>query len=335
VKKLQQILGLWFDHSEGAGIVAAVPRGFSGANVWQVQCEGHVFALRQWPAHAGPVARLNDISLLQEALSFEGLPVPRPVKAIDGSFIADDGGTLWGLSTWLPGTADFWTAPRPAKLEVAMTTLARIHIAAARFSRPYCDDSPRLGLSRSLRQRAQKLHELNSGGMVLLVAAAHESGPHYGLVQDAVTLIKQTAPEQLMASQRWRDATLPLQWRLTDIWHDHVLFTADEVTGVIDFDAATLDTPSGDLARLLGSLVGDDHRSWELGLSAYERVRPLSAAEQEVIPFLDASGTVLSGANWVRWLFCSSETIPAPVDRQRAVERLIRLVERMRVLAER
>src|SRR4029079_8505162 len=73
---------------------------------------------------------------------------------------------------------------------------------------------------------------------------------------------------------------LPVQPCIRDIWHDHVLFTGNDVTGIIDFGAMDVDTPATDVARLLGSLVGDDEPGWSAGVSAYSANRPLSADEQ-------------------------------------------------------
>ena len=67
---------------------------------------------------------------------------------------------------------------------------------------------------------------------------------------------------------------LPVQPCIRDIWHDHVLFTGDEVTGIIDFGAMDIDTPATDVARLLGSLVGDDEAGWRTASSAYSADSP-------------------------------------------------------------
>jgi Ser/Thr protein kinase RdoA (MazF antagonist) len=177
------------------------------------------------------------------------------------------------------------------------------------------------------------LEELLSGEPPDFDAMMRREDALSSLAREAIALIRQTAPPLLAPCQRWATVELPLQWRLTDIWHDHVLFSGERVTGVIDFDAATIDTLTGDIARLLGSLVADDTQRWQLGLAAYESQRSLTSAEREIIPLLDASGTVLSAANWVRWLSSPVERRPVGFDDHRAAARLGRLCQRMRALA--
>ena len=58
---------------------------------------------------------------------------------------------------------------------------------------------------------------------------------------------------------------------LRDIWHDHLLWTGDRVTGLIDPGSCRSDNVAIDLSRLLGSLVGDDTAAWDRGLAAYDR----------------------------------------------------------------
>jgi homoserine kinase type II len=115
------------------------------------------------------------------------------------------------------------------------------------------------------------------------------------------------AIEQLPAAIRLLEPLVAreftLQPAIRDIWHDHVLYTGDEVTGLVDFGAMRIDTPAVDVARLLGSLAGDDVRRWQIGVAAYEGQRPLSPDERQAVPALDVAGTLLGGCNWVRWVF--------------------------------
>src|SRR5205085_7730253 len=62
---------------------------------------------------------------------------------------------------------------------------------------------------------------------------------------------------------------LALQPAIRDVHHEHVLFTGDQVTGLIDFGALRIDTPLTDVARLVGSLVGDDAEARRIALDAY------------------------------------------------------------------
>jgi Ser/Thr protein kinase RdoA (MazF antagonist) len=99
------------------------------------------------------------------------------------------------------------------------------------------------------------------------------------------------------------DVPFALQPCIRDVWHDHVLFDGDRVTGFVDFGGMQIDTPATDVARLLGSLVGDKPAGRRDGLAAYAAVRPLSEQEAAAVTALDAAGTVLAGVNWIRWIY--------------------------------
>jgi homoserine kinase type II len=122
------------------------------------------------------------------------------------------------------------------------------------------------------------------------------------------------------------DIRLPLQPCLRDIWHDHILFIGDELTGIIDFGAVDVDTPATDIARLLGSLVGDDHAGWQIGLAAYSAVRPLSPEETLAVFALDTSGTLLAGCNWIRWIYIGRRKFESEVQ---VIGRFQRILDRV------
>ena len=75
------------------------------------------------------------------------------------------------------------------------------------------------------------------------------------------------------------------------------------MTGIVDFGAMRPATVAGDVARLLGSLVRDDQDMWAIGIRAYEAVRPLTDDERQLIPAWDLANLLLSGLQWVEWLF--------------------------------
>jgi Ser/Thr protein kinase RdoA (MazF antagonist) len=102
-----------------------------------------------------------------------------------------------------------------------------------------------------------------------------------------------------------RPISYRLQPCLRDIWHDHVLFTNDRVTGMIDPSACRGENVAADLARLIGSLVEDDPRLRSMALEAYQSCCPLDAAELNLVAALDRSGVILSAATWLEWLYLS------------------------------
>ena len=330
-----QSLSHWINDPAAATIEPVVSQGFSGARVWRVEHDQQQFSLRRWPRSAGSPCRLGANLALQEHLAGDGLPVPKPILTSNGASIVFSDGQSWGLATWLPGHADYWDSPRPIKLQAALAALARIHNSAARMADggPKCQR--RTTPSPALLKRSNRLNDFVTGEFYQLETAVsrHGESSEVSLAREALSLIERTAPTQLEASWRWRRTSLPLQWCLRDVWHDHLLFTGDQVTGVIDFGAAAIDSPAGDVARLLGSLVGDDREGWRLGLEAYTAVRPLSPLELDAVPFFDASGTVLSVANWLHWLYREPTALGENVDRPACLRRLKRLVTRLRTLA--
>ncbi len=85
-----------------------------------------------------------------------------------------------------------------------------------------------------------------------------------------------------------------------------------------------------DIARLLGSLVEDERMGWQIGLAAYEQIRPLTREEKNLLATIDLANVVLSAANWIRWIFVDQRRFE---DRMRVRGRIERIVGRLRRLA--
>ena len=276
--------------------------GFSGAALWRVAAPAGLFCLRRWPPEHPSPDRLTYIHAVLRHVGGCGLAiVPVPRLTSQGRTFVQRNGRLWELAPWLPGQADYRQDPRPERLAAALQALARFHVAAACF--PGLDAAPRP--SPGLVERREFLDRLlrQEFAAIRLAVGRQPASP---LVERARRLIdlfpKLATPIQSEMEAAVR-SPLPLVPCLRDIWHDHVLFTGERVTGLVDFGALRPESVAGDVARLVGSLAGDDAAGWIGGIQAYQQVRPLGPAELRSLPAFDHSTVLLSGMNWLRWLF--------------------------------
>ncbi len=249
-----------------------------------------MLCLRRWPAEHPSPERLKFIHAFLQHAAHNGISfVPVPMSANDGqSFVNDITGRLWQLEPWMPGAADYEQSPRVEKLRAAMTALAKLHVATRDFKQNAVKSSgvhlaelkPTTDKSAVVRRLAQ-LRELSKQGMSDLSRAINEAvWPELApLAGEFIARLSRAVPSAIAMLEPLATVRLPLQPCLRDIWHDHVLFTGDDVSGVIDFGAVDIDTPATDIARLLGSLVADDSDGWHTGLAVYSAVRPLSPDE--------------------------------------------------------
>jgi Ser/Thr protein kinase RdoA (MazF antagonist) len=229
----------------------------------------------------------------------------------------------------MPGRPDYLQQPTPAKLHAAMSALAQFHRAAESFPLPDPDRSP----SPGILERIDQLRTLMGGEIARLSEAIRpEIWP--GLEQPARSLlalfprVAQRVIAQLSAAAELR---VRLQPCIRDIWHDHVLFDGPTVTGLIDFGAMRAESVAADVARLLGSMVGDDAKGWQDGLAAYSTARRLTPAELMLVTAFDQSAVVLGGVNWLNWIYCQGRQFD---DRAKIVARLQNNVRRLAHLAE-
>jgi homoserine kinase type II len=109
-----------------------------------------------------------------------------------------------------------------------------------------------------------------------------------------------------------------------------VLFEGDRVTGIVDFGATRIESVAGDVARLLNSLVEDDLAAWQAGLAEYSHVRPLSAAELRLVDAFDETLTLLSGVNWLEWVYIAGRRFD---DLTPVASRVRTVVDRLEVFA--
>jgi Ser/Thr protein kinase RdoA (MazF antagonist) len=302
--------------------------GLSGAQFWRIVAPRGTLALRRWPEEQPSAERLRFIHAVLRHAAARGVDfVPVPLTKKEGETFVAEAGRLWELTPWLPGVANYDQSPRPERLRAAMESLARFHVAVADFERPSVPDSLGHSFAPAVTSRLNRLMELQLGGIAELARAIDDATlPELApFARRFVAELPRVVPIAIRHLAPLADVPLPLQVCVRDVWHDHVLFTGDTVTGLIDFGAVDVDTVATDIARMLGSFAGDDSIAWQIGLAAYNGVRPLSDSERQAVPAIDTAATVLAGCNWIRWIY---------LERREFDDRL-QVVERYRVIAKR
>jgi len=293
-----------------------VTGGLSGAVIWRVSVAGNQLCLRRWPqVHPSLSGLLAIHGLLNHVVTagFDLVPIPLETRYGESYFDHED--HLWELTPWLPGEASLAREPTASKLTAAMETLAHFHQTAASYqSGNVTSRAPAPGL----QQRLAMLRNLQQGELQQLWLATRTAEPSdlRELAFELLESLGHCLQRALSRLERLASVPLPLQWCLRDVRHDHLLFTKDDLTGeqrvsgLLDFGAAAIDSVAGDLARLLGSIVNDHAESWQAGIEAYTKQRPLSPAELQAISAFDEGGVLCSATNWVRWIFVEGRHFP-------------------------
>ena len=236
-----------------------------------------------------------------------------------GTIATDGGGACFEMTQWRPGQPV--PAPSPRQAAAALETLARIHLALREVVGN--EETP----TASPPAWARRVEALRA------VIARGWDGPTNGV---ASPLQAAVAERRRAAAALLRDRgglpllsrlvavvppAVPLQPVLRDVWQAHVLFVGDEVSAVIDWHAAGIDTPAADLARLLGSWeIGGANPAgarristvWSDALWAYRAIRPLAAEELSLIDLLHLAGVVGGLHHWFTWVLDEARSFPDP-----------------------
>lgn len=291
--------------------------GLSGSQVWRLRGATGDWAVRCWPADFSPQQLLWIHGILRAIP--KTIPVAVPLETRDGQLVVRLSNSLWSVEPWMPGKASFWADPSPKKLIAAMESLADYHQAARRWSTPLQFVPAVYDRIAALRQHASSLSTYRRA----LQRSSNElARPCQEILQIAAGELD-SWQQKLAGQAEARTVLIPC---LRDIWHDHVLFTGDQVTGWIDFGAMRMDSIATDLARLLGSLLGEDPPGWRLAIDAYRRAGHLPENDARLIPLIDESSQLIAGLNWIRWLFVENRTFDNP---ELVRDRLARILTRL------
>ena len=283
--------------------------GFSGARIWRVPTPAGDGCLRAWPP--GTDVRAIHATMRRAALPF----VPRVFSTLAGDTWVDHAGRAWDLTTWMPGCAD--PHPSPVHIQAACHALAELHLTWADRNQTPCPAvTRRLATARTWDNLVRRGWRPRWNDADPVTPAARTA---WELVQTRIGDV----PRRLAP---WLTRPVPVQPCLCDVWHAHVLFTADRVTGLIDYGSVKQDHVAVDLARLLGSYEGDSSTIFAAGLEAYSQARPLARWECDLVNDLATTGTIVAAANWLRWLYHDGRTYS---NRARVSERLAALVQQI------
>lgn len=275
-------------------VVPIEASGFSGAGVWRIATtQGQTYCVKRFgELTADHLAWIHRVLLHTIVCDCEF--VARPQRTADGMSFTQTRDGLWEVSTWMPGEAHVGSTISNGRLSHAMHALARFHQSAAQVN---FDFRPSPGVTTRLDQLAN---------MKATLASAQMSSLKHSALKNLAVRLSQFPPTQLNrfadALGQFKTQTLPLQPVIRDLRSDHLLFTGDQLTGLIDFDAMQMETIALDLTRCLGSLVPDNVDRWQYALEAYANVRPIQRAELELIKILDPINVILSAVNWIQWI---------------------------------
>ncbi|HET6324642.1 MAG TPA: phosphotransferase [Planctomycetaceae bacterium] len=295
--------------------------------------------LRGWPQGIASDSKILSLHKFLAYVRSRGIAyIADPLASDEGRTLVRAADRYWQLEPWLPGSADFWSRPSDVRLAAAFEALARLHQVARDF-RPVDGQSSHLGpagpaVAPAVVDRLELINGWTPSRLgqlwEWLRRAPGGREPTVAVARRILAAFERCAPR---VARELHDATrepVPLQPCLRDVWHDHVLFDGDAVTGLIDPAAARTDTVATDLSRLAGSLIADDRRAWDIALDAYRSVRPLSPAEARHVGVLDRSGVLLSGMSWLE----RPQIFEQPTEFQsRVLERLERIATRAEALA--
>jgi Ser/Thr protein kinase RdoA (MazF antagonist) len=282
--------------------------------------------LRRWPPESPDESRLSWLqAVVAHAAARDFRLLPTVIATSRGAAYRRHDGHLWELTTWMPGKADYCSDSRPEKLAAAAAALAQFHDAVKSFDWPSDDTAntvlrlshrPTHAVSPGIDERLALVRRLRANAFSKLKAAVRRNRGIMPAVADGAEELLELVSPQLMALEHDLNCAsrieVPLQTCLRDIWHDHVLFEGNQVSGIVDVGSMRQDTVATDIARLLGSLCGNDRDGWTAGLSAYGTIRTLLEPERTLIGIFDRSQMVLAGVNWVEWVFVKCRTFSDP-----------------------
>ena len=327
---VRPVLSQFFEPSRATRLEVSAPHtpGLSGSPVWLVHdaTTDERFVLKQVPADQPSelIAWRHGLVVHLHASALDLVGCPQPVMTtIPGQTCcptvletADKG--RWQLLRWRPGTPI--GQPSSSEAAAAVAAVARLHRTAGQFAIPCPGKS-----GKGWAVRTAQLAALSADGWPV------SQPPPTTALQHTVAHVAEQAAAIFAdcgghaVATRWatmRPPPFPVQPVLRDIWWGHVLFTSNPghqavVTGVIDFDAAGVDTPATDLARLLGSWQLESGHpgmvladAWPEAVAAYEATNHPPPTFWDWVQRYHDTAVVCGLAQWCCWILAEARVFP-------------------------
>ena len=201
---------------------------------------------------------------LMSHLSENKISCPLPVADKNGVVLKELNQRAAAIVTFLTGTSS--NNPNPDRCHSAGVALAKLHLAAADFTIP-------------------RKNALDSKAWAPLLASCNVEDSD---IDPALIVSARERLDDILTT--WPN-DLPHGVIHADLFPDNVLFTNDEVTGIIDFYFACQDALAYDLAIMLNAWCFEPDFSFNVTkakrlISGYQFVRPLSEEEKQAVPIL-------------------------------------------------
>ena len=209
---------------------------------------------------------------LMRHLAEKGVAVPAPHANAAGQILHTVAGKPAALVDKLAGASQL--KPQSVHCAAIGRALAQLHVAGADFP----------------------LQQPNLRGLQWIAQTVPVVQPYLNPEQTQLIQSELSAQQTLAASSAY--ASLPRGAVHADLFRDNALFVGEQLSGIFDFYFAGTDTYAFDMAVCLNdwcidlSTGQDDAQRVAAFVQAYEAVRPLTAAERELLPAMRRLGAL-------------------------------------------
>ena len=209
---------------------------------------------------------------LMRHLAEKGVAVPAPHANAAGQILHTVAGKPAALVDKLAGASQL--KPQAVHCAAIGRALAQLHVAGADFP----------------------LQQPNLRGLQWIAQTVPVVQPYLNPEQTQLMQSELSAQQTLATSSAY--ASLPRGAVHADLFRDNALFVGEQLSGIFDFYFAGTDTYAFDMAVCLNdwcidlSTGQDDAQRVAAFVQAYEAVRPLTAAERELLPAMRRLGAL-------------------------------------------